>query len=254
MNKLITLLILLALTLPTSALAQPEEGPRERPERDRAEQRDRGERGDRSGDRGRPGDRDGRRSGGREAIPIDQIDDAIATLRAMHPQAELPWLDLIEKQAKEKPEEAAKRLSRYPRLKEMMDARKHRPAEFELHAKQSRLMREVFPMVRNVRQAKQDEDEATVKDLRAQLRVKFEALFEVRLKLKEFEIERIREHLKRAEDELAEIKADGDKLIDDKLNELIERGGKSRGPREGGDQPGRPDRGERGPKPEREDR
>lgn len=252
MNKLITLPILLALVLPISALAQPDDGPRERPDRDRSEQR---ERGDRPGDRGRPGDRDGdrQRYGSRGSIEVEQVEEAIATVRAMHSDAELPWLDSIEKLAKENPEEAAKRLSRYPRLRDMMHARKHKPEEFELQSRQSQLMRELFPLVREVRQAKQAEDETKVKDLREQLRERFVALFEVRLKLKEIEIERIRKRLKDAEIELAEIKADSDKLIDDKLNELIERGGKARGPREDGQRPERPDRDDRRPKPDRDE-
>ncbi|MFK7790521.1 MAG: hypothetical protein AB8C95_13640 [Phycisphaeraceae bacterium] len=249
MNKLALLLTLFALTLPTLAIAQPEGSPHERPDRDRSAQRERPDR-DRQSDR--PGDRHGsdrKGAGKREPISADQLEQAIATLRAMHPETKLPWLERIEKLAEENPEEAAKRLSRYPRLRELMETREKRPAEFELNSQQSRLMREVFPLVRKIREAEKNEDQATVETLRPQLRKRIETLFEVRLKLKELEIERIRKQLQRAEQELSDIKADGTSLINDKMDELIERGGGPPGPRgEDGDRP------ERSKKPDRSDR
>lgn len=247
MKKLALILTLVALTLPTVALAQP--GNDAGPDRERKPMRDRSERADdRDRHADRPGDRhsSGRqRSSSREPISVDQLEQAIVTLRAMHPEAKLPWLERIEKLAEEKPEEAAKQLSRYPRLRELMETRQNRPAEFKLNTQQSRLMREVFPLVRQIRQAQQADDQATVDELRPQLRERFEALFQVRLKLKELEIERIREHLQRAEKEFAEIKADSDQLIDEKMSELMQRG---EGPREEGERP------ERAKKPGKSDR
>ena len=248
MNKLPFILMLFAFVLPISASAQPDRG-QERP-RDRATQRDRA---DRPGERVRDSDRPERppHHGKHEPITVEQIGDAIATLRAMHPNAKLGWLERVEKMAEEKPEEAAKRLSRFPRLRELMAMRKDRPAEFELHATQSRLMREVFPLVREIREVQEQEDEAKITELKGKLRERIEQLFEVRLKLKEFEIKRIRKHLERAEQELAKIKADSDTLIDEKMNELMSKGSRPRGPREDGERPERPkkpgkqDRGER---------
>jgi predicted negative regulator of RcsB-dependent stress response len=234
MTKFTAVLIVTALLLPLGSLAQPEDGPRpQRPDRDRAEQR---ERGDRSGDRFERGDRRGDRDwhSRRKSIDVEQIEEAIATLRAMHPDTKLGWLDRIEKLAEEDPKEAARQLSRFPRLRELMDAREKRPAEFKLQAQQSRVMREVFPLVRQLRIARQQDDQAKIDELRPSLRKHIETLFEVRLKLKEIEIERIRKQLAKAESELEEIKSDADTLIDEKMKELMVGKG-PRGPREGDD-------------------
>lgn len=244
MNKRLKLLTILSLSLPLGVTAQPQDdGPP--PERERPTQRDREDRGrdERLGDRPRPGDRpadrQGERPGGeredrpypgqREPISVEQIDEALATLREMHGEDKMGWLQRIEESVKDNPEEAAKRLSRYPRLRELMDARKNRPEEFEQQVKQSQIMREVFSLVRKIREAQEQDDPQQISELKQQLRERFEALFEIRLALKEQEIERMRKHLKDAEQELAQIKADSDKLIDEKLNEILEK--RSHGPR-----------------------
>ena len=247
MNKLITLLTLLAFTLPMGVFAQPDDGPRERPDRERGEQRDRS---DRPGDRGRPGDREGDRdrSGNREPLSPEQIEEAIATIRAMHGDAEFPWLQRIEAQLEKNPEEAAKRLARFPRLRELMDARQNRPKEFALQSRQGQLMREVFPMVRELRQAQANEDQAKVDELKPQIRERIKELFEIRMAMKEYEIKRMRDKLAKAEDELAEIQADSESLIDEKMNDILAGKG-PRGPREDGDRPDRDGRS----KPDRDD-
>lgn len=259
MNKLTTLFTLLALTLTMSAVAQPDEGPRDRPDRgDRAEQR---ERGDRSGDRerARPGEREGKGkgSGQREPLTADQVDEALATLREMHGDKLPQWMQRVEQQAEEDPEKAAKSLSRFPRIREMMEARKSRPAEFALQSRQGQLMREVLPMVRDVRRAQANNDQAKVDELTPRIREKIENLFQVRLELKEFEIKRMREKLAKAEKELTEIQADSESLVNEKMQDIMsgkgplgprdkadgERGDRGDGPRDG-----------RPPKPERDER
>lgn len=229
MNKhACNLMIAVALTLPSLALsAQPENGSRERPDRDRAQQRDRPEERERQTDR--PGNRERPVRPGlanREPISVEQVDQAIATLRAVHPDDRPAWIERIERLAQTKPQDAAKRLSRYPRLRELMEAREHRPAEFALKAQESRTMREVFPIVKQIRRARQQDDQAGIDRLRPQLRERIESLVVVRLKLKELEIQRIREQLQKAEQDLDEIEADRDALVDEKLEELIERGGR----------------------------
>ena len=250
MNKLATLLTLAALTLPVSALAQPDDGPRDRPDRDRAEQRERGER---HGDRARPGERDSDRPKKRTSLSVDQIDEALATLRAMHGDKLPTWMQRIEAQAKDDPEEAAKALARFPRIREMMEARKNRPEEFALQSKQGQLMRELFPMVRELKQAQSNEDQDKVDALKPKIRERIEQLFQVRLELKEFEIKRIRKTLAKAEQELADIQADRESLIDEKMDEIMSGKG-HRGPREEGDHPDRPDRPKKPNKPQRDDR
>lgn len=262
MNKALIILMLACLAMPTGALAQPDGT--QGPQRDRPTDRERDrERPQRPMDRERPGNRPGtqdRPSHGskHEPITVEQIGEAIETLREMHPDTKLGWLERVETMAEENPEEAARRLSRFPRLRELMAMRENKPDEFELHAKQSRLMRELFPLVHDLRKAQAEDDEDRVAELKGQLRGQIEQLFDVRLKLKEIEIERIRNQLERAEKELTSIKADADELIDQKMNELMQRGDQKRGPREEGDRPDRHERPERPdqdrPKPERGER
>lgn len=224
MNKLITILILSAMMLPISTLSQPndEYGPRERPDRDRAQHRDRT---DRTGeDRLRPSDHEPEhadRPNKHEPIRVDQIDEAIATLRAMHGDAQPRWLARIEQQAKEDPEAAAKSLSRFPRIREMMHAKANKPEVFALHTSQSQLMRQLMPKIRKIRQAHKKGDQDKVDQLRPKIRETIEQLFAVRMQLKELEIKQIREKLKRAEDELASIRDQGDALIDEKMNDIM---------------------------------
>lgn len=205
----------------------------------------------------RPGDRDrdNERPGKRDPITVNEIGQAIATLRAMHGDGEPAWLKRIEAQAKENPEEAAKSLSRFPRIRDMMHARENKPEEFELNTRQSRLMRELLPKVRELKEAQREGDQAKVDELRPQIREYVTKLFQIRMELKELEITKIREKLKRAEQELAEIQADGDSLVDEKMEEIMtgtgprgprEAGTREGGPREGGERPdrdrSRPDR------------
>eukprot|EP00752_Nemacystus_decipiens_P014520 g12929.t1 len=243
-------------------LAQSADGPRDRPDGERPQQRERGERpgdrAERSGDRDRnrlgdrDGDRDSDRSSRRGSLSVDQIDEAIATLRAMHGDNTPSWLSRIEEQAKEDPEEAAKRLSRFPRIRDMMESRKNRPEEFALQTKQSQIMRELFPIVGDLRKAQSEGDQAKIDELKPQVRERIEQLFQVRLELKSFEIERIREKLAKAQQELIDIQTDREALIEEKLAEILS-GKRQRDRREGDDRPERPERPDRDrPQPERE--
>ena len=262
MNKLITILTLAVLALPVSTLAQPDDdrGPRDRPS-----PREHGDRDGRPGDRERPSDRfrpgdrerdgergsDRQRSSQREPIAVEQIPQAIATLRDMHSEPYPTWIERIETMAEEDPEDAARKLSRFPRLSELMKMREQRPEEFQLHAGQSKLMREIFKLIREIREAQRNEDQARVDELKPRLREKMEAAFDFRMKIKQIEIERDRQKLADAERELAEIRADRDALIDQKLEEMLTRGTGLHGPREDGDRPERPGR-DRPDRPDRE--
>ena len=253
MNKLISILTLAALMLSTGALAQPDDAPRDRPDRpDRPQHRDqsdRPERGERPGDRPRhsdrerPGDKDNK-SNKREPLTVDQVDEALQTLKEMHGNDSPPWMQRIENLAKEDPEAAAKALSRFPRIRDMMHARKNKPEEFKLHTSQSLLMREVFPMVRQLKQAQKHEDQAKVDELKPKIRERIEQLFQIRLQLKEIEIKRIREKLAKAEQELADIQTDSESLIDEKMDEIMTGKG-PQGPRDQSDRPERPGRPDR---------
>lgn len=263
MNKLITILTLVVLALPVSTLAQPDDdrAPRERPSpRERGDREGRPGDRERPSDRFRPGDRDRDRDGDRQrstqraTITVEQIPQAIATLRDMHSEPYPEWIERIETKAEKDPEEAARKLSIFPRLAQLMEMREERPEEFQLHAGQSKLMREIFKQVRQIREALRNGDQVKVDELKPQLREKMEAAFDFRLKIKQIEIEHERRKLADRERELAEIRSDRDALIDQKMEEMLTRSVGRRGPREGSDRPGRERPNREGPAPDRPER
>ncbi|MEM6506435.1 MAG: hypothetical protein AAGC44_15310 [Planctomycetota bacterium] len=248
MHRLITTLILFALTLPASTFAQPEDDertPRERV-RERMEQRER--------ERQRDGDRPGRpdRDRDREPLTEQQVADALATLKDMHAEPYPRWLTGIEALAAESPEDAAQRLARFPRIRELMDMRENRPEEFALHATQAKTMRSVFPLVKEIREAQEAEDQDKVEMLKTDLRDRMTQLFEIRLEIKAIEIQRKREQLAKEDERIQELRANRDTLIDEKMQEMLTGIAGPRGPHR---DPGRGDRAERpdrpGDRPER---
>lgn len=217
MHTFSRLLLIAALCLPTVALGQPGE-------------RDPGPRGDgppeRRGDRperDRRGDHEDRedRWGEREPVPIELVKPALATIRELHPGA--PWLERIEQLIEEDREEAAKALGRFPRILELIETRKSRPEEFALHVKNGALMREIFSMVRDYRVAKRDEDQATMDALRPQIREKTEAVFDIRIKIEQMKIERMKRELAEAEGELEAIIAGREGEIDKRMHDMLDR-------------------------------
>ncbi|MEM6260379.1 MAG: hypothetical protein AAGI37_19050 [Planctomycetota bacterium] len=250
MHRLITTLILLALTPPVSTFAQPEDDertPRERV-RERMEQRERERQ--RDGDRpGRP-DRDRGRDRDREPLTEEQVADALATLKDMHAEPYPRWLTGIEVLAAESPEDAAQRLARFPRIRELMDMRENRPEEFGLHATQAKTMRSVFPLVKEIREAQEAEDQDKVEMLKTDLRDRMTQLFEIRLEIKAIEIQRKREQLAKEDERIQELRANRDTLIDEKMQEMLTGTAGPRGPHRDPEHGDRPER--KRPKPDRE--
>ncbi|MEM9348317.1 MAG: hypothetical protein AAGB26_17045 [Planctomycetota bacterium] len=252
MNRLITILTLLALTLPVSAIAQPEDDertPRERV-RERMEQRER----ERQRDGDRPGRPDRDRDRDREPLTEEQVADALATLKDMHAEPYPRWLTGIEALAAESPEDAAQRLSRFPRIRELMDMRENRPEEFGLHTSQAKTMRSVFPLIKEIHEAQEAEDQDKVDMLKTDLRDRMTQLFEIRLEIKAIEIQRKREQLAKEDDRIQELRSNRDALIDEKMQEMLTGTAGPRGPHkdlERGDRTERPDRSDRADRPER---
>ncbi|MGB0767442.1 MAG: hypothetical protein ACPGYV_07005 [Phycisphaeraceae bacterium] len=213
MKRCLAILLLAALCLPGNTSAQPAQGG-DGPRADR----------ERPGLHERPADRRGEREPTRrgEPLDIDRLEDALDTLRALHPDTKVGWIGRLEQLAENNPNEAARRIARYPRIKELMEAREKRPEEFRLHQQHAGLMREVFPLVRKIRQAQNRQDLQQVQALTPELRKHIEGLFDVRLQLKQLDIERMRERLRRAEQEIEQIAADSETLIDQRLRDMLD--------------------------------
>ncbi|MFN3165455.1 MAG: hypothetical protein ACE37H_00155 [Phycisphaeraceae bacterium] len=219
MNTFSRLLLIAALSLPAVALGQPGprgDGPptdrdrRERGDRDERDRRERGERDER-GDRWKE----------REPVPLELVEAALATIRELHPDA--PWLARIEALIKEDREEAAQALGRFPRIRELIQTRRDRPDEFALHVRNGALMREIFPLVREYRVAKRDGDQAQMDALRPRIREKTQAVFDIRIKIEQMKIDRMKRELAEAEGALEAVIAGREDEIDKRMHEMLDR-------------------------------
>lgn len=191
---------------------------------------------------GREG-REGRDKPGQgQPLTEEQVKEALATIRELHPDANEQWLKRIEKLAETNPEMAARQLGRFPRIHEIMETRKNRPEEFELHVQQTQTMRQLIELRKNYFKAVEDGDPKQIQAARAKVREQFATVFEIRMKMKRFEIDRMRKRLKDAEQELVSIETDRDKLIDQKLAEMLEKAKRPANPRGEGPGPGGRDR------------
>ena len=224
------LLMMIALGLPGVALAQPgERGPGPRGEGEGPPPERREDRPDRE-----RGERDGERWPERQPIPVELVDEALATIREMHPGAS--WLERIDALVKDNREEAAKQLGYFPRILEMIDARANRPEEFALHIQGAAMMREFFMLRRAYYEAKRAEDQASMDELRPQVREKVEQLFDMRIKMEQMKIDRMKADLAKAEEKLAKVIEGKEAEIDKQTEESLERDwGRRRGGEEGGD-------------------
>lgn len=213
---------MLMLALTESATGQPvDEGddrPNQQEVRDRIRNRDRGQGPEHH--REHDGEKHQRRPRGRQQLPIDRIDEAIDTIRELHGGNPPPWMKKIEKAVDEKPEAVAKRLSSFPRIMQLMDARQNDPERFALHARHATNTRQLLKKVQGIRKAMKNGDEEKLAKLRPALRQHVEAIFEVRMEMKRLEIERQRKTVANAERELEKLVSEGPELINQKLKEL----------------------------------
>jgi len=242
--KLFKLVLLIALTVAPamSMWAQEEDQPRgPRPERDGEQPRLR-DHGPGRPDQSEP---DPSRFQSKNPLPPERVQEAIAALREMHGENQPEWMKDLEELAQQDPAEAARRLSRFPNIIEVIDAHANRPEEFKLYIRQSTLMRQIFPLIKEYREAQREENAVKLEEIRPQIRECVRGLLENRVELKRMEIERIRLQLKEAEEDLAKIENSSEELIEQKVKEMLEQRPRRPRPDEGqGDRP-------EGPKPER---
>lgn len=255
---LTTAALLAALSLPLATQAQPQTDGNQRPRAERTEraESDRGERDQRSDraerrerllreraertERVAPDDRPHRPERlNPERLNPEQLEEALATLRELHGDNPPAWIKRIERSIEDKPEEAARRLSHFPRIQELVEMRKNNPEAFALHVKQVGLSRDIVPLSIKLRRASAANNNQLADELREQLRERVRGVFEVRLEMKRQEIERQRTRLRAAEQELIELQNKSDELIEEKLQEIESR--PLRRPRGGDAQPAQPD-------------
>jgi len=231
MNKLAQLALVFALCLPAVANAQPDErGPRRGPD----DNGPRGQQPEGPEHRGGPPGHD-------TPLTAETVAEAIDTLRELHGDNVPDWIDRIQQAADNNPEEAARRIARFPRIAELIETRRNHPEEFQLYVQQTQHMRSLMQTHRAMANAIERQDQEAIQALRPQIREHYEALFDIRIQMQRIEIQRMREHLERAEAELQELAENREQLINQRMEQAEQ--GRHGGPRGEAD-------GE-GPRPER---
>jgi len=226
-KRLLPLVLLLAAVFAGPALAQPGQ---ERPPRDdereqyrermrqRAEEQrgedaprqaeGRDDRGERGGD-GRPD---------RPAIRPEDIEIALQVLAEFRPDTAEELREL----AKQDPQAAAERIARaFPRIREFIQMKHEEPRRFDLHLQSMRTMREAWPLYRAYHEARRENNEQKMAEIRGQLREHVATMFDIRLELRRLEIEQLRKQLQELEEGVKELEDPERRreLVDQKLNE-----------------------------------
>lgn len=193
----------------------------DRPERGGPDERgERGPRGDRGpGGFGERGDREWR-------LAPDELDEALELIERINPRLAAS----LRETQQESPERAIRRLAEEaPRTYELLRMRAEEPARFELHVQSMQVMRDTWPLVRELRQAQREEDQEKIDELTEQVRASMETLYDIRLKLRELEIQELRDQIEALE---AQHEQDRERRADhiaQRLEEIL-RGHRGRHP------------------------
>ncbi|XAL98192.1 hypothetical protein OT109_11345 [Phycisphaeraceae bacterium D3-23] len=265
MKRLPTILMLTALLAGPAAIAQPDHGDRADPPRqgdappdgDRRGDRGpgdgpRGDRGDRGpddqadrGDRGR-GER-GDRGGRRWRLTEDQLDHAIEIIDRVKPEL----AEELRTTRADNPELTIRKITEeFPRVHELIEMHADDPARFELHVQSIQVMRDSVPLIRALREAQREDDQAAIADLTQQIREKVEAMFDIRMAIRRLEIQELRDRLSELEEQLVQAEEEKQQHIDERTASLVDRDPRGgRGPGRGG--PPGPDGPPEGDRPRR---
>ena len=208
------------------------DGPRsergERPER--PERPERGEPGER-GERGPRGDFE--RGERPWQLSPDELGDAIELIERINPRL----AESLRETQEESPERAVRRIAEEaPRTYELLRMRAEEPDRFALHMQSMRVMQATWPLVRQLRQAQRDEDQPKIDELTEQMRASMETLYDIRLKLRELEIQELRDQLEALEARHAQDRDRRSEHIASRLDDILNgnmgrrRGDRGEGP------------------------
>lgn len=201
-------------------------------------------------DRGGRGEWDRGRDGSRWRLSPEQLDEAIAIVEQVNPEL----AESLREARRDSVEAAIRQIAEeFPNIYELMRMHDEEPERFALHVQSLQVMRESGPIFRQLRQAQEDEDHEQIDALTEQLRTSIATMFDIRMQLRQLEIEELRQRITELEEQLADDGARRDEAIAERLEMILTgrfgrggprgegRGGERRGPRgEGGGQ-GRPE-------------
>ena len=120
------------------------------------------------------------------------------------------------------PEELRRILQRrFPRIRFLVHLKDKNPALYELRIQDIRLGRESSALAKQVKQAHLDDDKARYKTLYKELEDKLTQHFDVKQRLRQQEIEALRQRVEQLEDQLEQQDDDRKDIIEQRLGELV---------------------------------
>ncbi len=162
------------------------------------------------------GEREGRDGRGPRELSQEQINAALEILREQNPELARRMSEALEQRP-----ELAQRLiaNHWPRLERLIELKKNNPKLFRLTMDEFRLQRQLFDSARKLRQTK----EAGEKDgLRQQMREQVGKLFDLRMKIKEAEVDALEKRLTEMRDQIKQARGERENRIAEQLKDLEE--------------------------------
>ena len=193
------------------------------------------------------GPRRGRETPPRSLTP-EQLDQAIQIIDQINPRLAQ---SLRETRRQNGQQDTIRRIAQeFPNIYQLLHMQAESPQRFELHVRSLEVMRETWPLVRRLRQAREEGDAAAAQDLETQVREKIEAMFDIRMALRRLALEDLRRRVADLEGQLAGDEARRDEVIAQRMERVLngrpgpgrgegDRGDRRRGPRH--EAPHRPD-------------
>ena len=130
--------------------------------------------------------------------------------------------DKFDQALKENPQRIHQFVERaWPRLQVMIEQEKTDPKTFALRLEDMRHVRQAMRIYFGLREARKNNDEAKINELRDQLRDVYTKRFETRMKIREQELANLEDRIKTLKDELAQMSKNKDALIDQQMQRAM---------------------------------
>lgn len=154
----------------------------------------------------------------REPMGDQEIEAARQIIAQLYPELS----ERLEQLYAEDPEKFRKTIERrFSRVRFLVKLQERDPALFALRMDDIRLGRETMALVKQVKQAYRDDDKAAYRKLYESLEEKLEAHFDVKQKLRQAELEALRQRVENLEEDLEDLEDERDDLIEQRMGELV---------------------------------
>lgn len=149
----------------------------------------------------------------------EQREQLLAVLEDLNPQMKQRLQEVL----KDNPQRANMILRRAydQHIQRLIQLRESDPEHYELQISEHKGRLEMFRLVRQIRDARESQDEAKATELTAQLREKMDTAFEVRQKLRRKELAELEKRIEKMRTDLAEHEQRKGELIDQAMEKVL---------------------------------